>query len=203
VKSRRKKQTGLAYLSEEMWKAGCPAVLVFNFEYYNKAPGSSEALLSEAPDSLVALHRQVFAPGGIGGDLELLRALLLSKSLALSEEVQSGAAAEGNGLFRSLATQRGDVDHGHVQNTVRQYLRQVTRPACFNLGRVFPLLGAVCVSPFHPQTDTLTVVVVVVVVRLRGPFRTSTLFSIAFGASTPSRPKCIATKQQKRYMTSF
>jgi hypothetical protein len=128
VNSKRQKHAGLAYLSQEMWKAGCPAVLVFNFEYYDKAPGSSEALLSEAPDSLVALQRQVFVSGGIGGDQELLRALLLSKSLTLLEEVQSGAAAEDNGLFRSLASQLGDVDqHGQVQSTLLQYMRQVTR----------------------------------------------------------------------------
>ncbi len=118
----------LVPLAKQMWQDGRPPVVVFNFEYYDKAPGSSEALLSEAPDSLVALQRQVFLSGGIGGDQELLRALLLSKSLTLLEEVQSGAAAEDNGLFRSLASQLGDVDqHSQVQFTLLQYLHQVTR----------------------------------------------------------------------------
>lgn len=29
---------GLVYLSDQMWGAGCPAVLVFNFEYMDKEP---------------------------------------------------------------------------------------------------------------------------------------------------------------------
>jgi len=143
-KAGKRKTHGLSHLSRQMWAAGCPSMLIFNFEYFEKAPASSIPLLtgledeveiSVTSDQVRALechkqsHHQEHHPSNqLSSDFGLLQGMLLSLDL-----IPQDVGGEGDCLFRALAAQIGDAEkHMAVRKEVVRYMRNV-RSACFFL----------------------------------------------------------------------